>query len=71
MHFPEQIYQASRKPDIMSDAAHWILTQNSRDVTGQFFIDEQVLQQQGIEDFSAYAVNPAVPLFGDLFLEAE
>ncbi|NNM59807.1 MAG: NAD(P)-dependent oxidoreductase [Legionellales bacterium] len=67
-HFPEAVWQASRHPEIMADAAHWILTQNSRHVTGHFFIDEDALKQAGISDFSAYAVNPEAPLMEDLFL---
>lgn len=62
---PEQ----SRTPEIMADAACSILTRNSRELNGQFLIDEEVLQDEGIEDFSKYAVNPDMPLFPDLFLD--
>lgn len=68
VHFPQHIYQASRHPEIVADAAHWILNQTAREVTGQFFIDEEVLKSTGINDFSVYAVNPKAPLFPDLFL---
>ncbi len=44
----------SRKPEIVADAAHVILTRDSRACTGQFFIDEDVLRGAGITDFSAY-----------------
>lgn len=47
----------SRKPDIMADAAHWILTQpsgGSDAVTGNFFIDEDVLRKAGTTDFAPY-----------------
>src|SRR6185369_947131 len=40
-NFPEQFYEASRKPAIMADAALAILTSSSKEVTGQFFIDEE------------------------------
>jgi citronellol/citronellal dehydrogenase len=43
-----------RKPSIMADAAHWIFSQNSRACTGNFFIDENVLQNAGITDLSDY-----------------
>jgi citronellol/citronellal dehydrogenase len=43
-----------RSPEIMSDAAHWILTQPSRTCTGNFFIDEAVLRGAGVTDFSKY-----------------
>ncbi len=43
-----------RTPEIMADAAHVILSQNSRECTGNFFIDETVLRQYGVTDFSKY-----------------
>jgi len=49
----------SRKPDIMADAAYAILTKDSRKVTGNFFVDEEVLRNEGINDLAQYAVNPS------------
>jgi citronellol/citronellal dehydrogenase len=43
-----------RRPGIMADAAHWILTQDSRTCTGHFFVDEDVLRATGVDDFSPY-----------------
>ena len=57
-----------RKPEIMADAAHAILTRDSRSATGNFFIDEEVLAQEGVTDFEKYAVEPGKPLMTDLFL---
>jgi citronellol/citronellal dehydrogenase len=57
-----------RHPAIVADAAHAILTRPSRDCSGQFFIDEEVLAEDGMCDFSAYAVLPGHPLMTDLFL---
>jgi citronellol/citronellal dehydrogenase len=68
VHLPEAIYKSSRKPDIVADAAHWILSQPSQAVTGQFFIDEEVLRKAGIVDFSVYAIDPSRKPFNDLFL---
>ncbi|KTD64060.1 SDR family oxidoreductase [Legionella spiritensis] len=68
VHFPEDIYKASRKPEIVADAAFWILTQPSREVTGNFFIDEEVLRNAGQRDFSTYAIDPNRELYPDLFL---
>ena len=48
----------SRKPDIMADAAYLILIQNSRDFTGQFLIDDDVLRQHGVTDLDQYANVP-------------
>lgn len=67
--FPEHILQASRKPEIVADAAYAIFKQNSRESTGNFFIDEDVLRQTGVTDFDQYAVTPGTRLFNDLFLE--
>jgi len=62
---PEQC----RKPEILADAAHAILTRDSRDCTGNFFIDDEVLAEEGITDLTRYAVQPGAPLFPDLFLD--
>jgi len=53
----------------MADAAFYIFNTPSKEITGQFFIDEEVLRQHGVDDFTNYAVNPDVPLYIDLFLE--
>ena len=44
----------SRRPAIMADAAHWVLTRSPRTLTGQFLTDAQVLRQAGVTDFSVY-----------------
>lgn len=44
----------SRKPEIMADAAHAMLTQPSREYTGRFEIDDDVLEAAGVTDFSVY-----------------
>jgi citronellol/citronellal dehydrogenase len=69
VHFPEAILKASRTAAIMADAAHVILASDARTHTGQFYIDEDVLKEAGVEDFERYAVTPGVPLFKDLFLD--
>jgi citronellol/citronellal dehydrogenase len=57
-----------RLPSIVADAAHAILTRPSRAFTGQFFIDEDVLADAGVTDFSGYAVDPSVALAPDIFV---
>lgn len=64
----DQMVQMSRTPDIMGDAAYYILRRPSRETTGNFFIDEDVLAEAGITDLSGYAVNPAMPLMPDFFV---
>jgi citronellol/citronellal dehydrogenase len=68
VNFPEIIYKSSRKPDIVADAAHWILTQPAKSLTGHFFIDEEVLAKAGVNDFSRYAIDPTFKPYPDLFL---
>jgi len=57
-----------RKPDIVADAVHAVLVRPARERTGAFLIDEEVLREAGVTDFSQYAVDPAQPLLPDLFL---
>ncbi len=59
---------ASRSAEIMADAAYAILTKDAREVTGNFFLDEDVLRAEGIEDFKRYARNPDRPLAADYFI---
>lgn len=58
-----------RKPEILADAAHAILTRDARRATGNFYIDEEVLAEEGVTDFSRYAVKPGAPLLPDIFLD--
>ncbi len=57
-----------RKPEIMADAAHAVLSTPPKDRTGQFLVDETVLREAGVEDFTPYAVEPGKPLIPDFFL---
>lgn len=57
-----------RKPEIVADAARAILTRSSRECTGQFFIDDDVLRAAGIQDLSNYAVDPTAELLPDFFV---
>jgi citronellol/citronellal dehydrogenase len=61
--------ERGRKPEILADAAHWILTQPSREATGNFFIDDEVLKRAGVTDLGHYAVDPSKPLKQDIFLD--
>lgn len=69
VHFPEEIYQRSRKPEIMADAAYEVLLRNATKHTGNFYIDEDVLREAGKTDFSHYAVKAGVELQHDYFIE--
>lgn len=58
----------SRTPEIVADAAYYILQRPSSECTGNSFIDEQVLEQEGITDLNKYVVVPGGKLYTDLFL---
>lgn len=67
----ETVAAMSRSPEIMADAAHAILTRSSREATGNFYIDEEVLRAEGVSDFSKYAPGAKGPLAGDFFVPDE
>ena len=58
----------SRKPEIVADAAYLILTKPSREYTGNFFIDDEVLIEHGITDLGKYSIVPGSKLIPDFFL---
>jgi len=66
---PEQSARA-RTPQIMADAAHWILTQKGLSVSGRSLLDEDVLRAAGMADFTGYAVQPDQALALDYFVDA-
>jgi citronellol/citronellal dehydrogenase len=65
----EASVRSSRKPEIMGDAAHAIFTRDARKTTGNFFIDDVVLREEGVTDFDKYAFAPGAQLATDLFLD--
>ena len=58
----------ARKPDIMADAAHAIFCSPSRQLTGRFLIDDNILAERGVTDFDRYRVDPTEELARDFFL---
>jgi citronellol/citronellal dehydrogenase len=66
----DETIRRSRSPAIMADAAHLILTKNARqrENTGRFFVDEDLLREAGVTDFSHYAMRPDADLMPDFFL---
>ena len=59
----------ARKPEIMSDSAHAILTRPSRECTGNFFLAEDVLLEEGVTDFDSYAAAPGAEPQVDLYVD--
>lgn len=64
----EAAIKHSRTPEIVADAAYYILTKTSRECTGNFFIDDQVLIENGVTNLGKYSVVPNSTLIPDFFL---
>jgi len=64
----EQAIQGCRTPEIMADAAYEVLTRSSRECTGNFLIDDDVLADCGVTDIDQYAINADHPLMPDFFV---
>ena len=65
----DEMIKRSRKPEIMADAAHFILTQPSREFTGNFCIDDEIMELAGVTDLTSYAIDPSLDLIADFFVE--
>ena len=61
--------ERARTPQIMADAAHFILTQDARSTTGNFFLDEAILRKSGVVDFSPYLLAPGTEPVLDLYVD--
>jgi citronellol/citronellal dehydrogenase len=64
----EELVRHSRKPEIVADAAYAILETSFDEGSGNFYIDEEVLRKNGVENFDEYAITPGMNLMPDLFL---
>jgi citronellol/citronellal dehydrogenase len=64
----DMLMKMSRTTDILADAAYYILSKPAEQCTGNSFIDEQVLEAEGITDLSKYSVVPGAQLYNDLFI---
>jgi citronellol/citronellal dehydrogenase len=53
----------------MGDAAYHILTRNSRECTGNYFVDDEVMREAGVTDLTKYAIDPNAELMPDFFVE--
>lgn len=61
---------ACRTPEILADAAYVILNRESKDCTGNFFVDDEVLASVGVTDLEKYSVVPGTTDFLlDFFLD--
>lgn len=67
----DEMVKHSRKPEIIAEAAYYILQRDAKTTTGNFFIDDEVLATEGITDLSAYNVTPGMKpeeLIQDFFI---
>lgn len=64
----QDLMSQCRTPEIMADAAHVILTRNPKECNGNFFIDDDLLAEEGVTDFDHYAVDPTKDLLPDFFV---
>ena len=64
----ETAIKHSRKPEIVADAAYIILNRPSTETTGNFFIDDEILIENGVTDLGKYSVVPNARLMPDFFL---
>ncbi|HUZ33398.1 MAG TPA: NAD(P)-dependent oxidoreductase [Xanthobacteraceae bacterium] len=67
----DAMMRASRKPDIMAEAAYAVFSRPSRELTGQFLIDDNFLAENGVTDFDRFRVDPTRSLAQDFFVPAE
>ncbi len=66
----DAMIKGSRTAEILSDAAHLIVTNPAREFTGNFLIDDTFLYEHGVRDFAKYRVDPSRKLFPDFFVPA-
>ena len=64
-----ELIKGSRKPSIYADAAYAVLKRDSSTCTGNFFLDQDVLEEEGITDFDQYAIDPDATLVSDFFVD--
>ena len=64
-----ELIKGSRKPSIYADAAYAVLKRDSKKCTGNFFLDQDVLEEEGVTDFDQYAIDPEATLVSDFFVD--
>ena len=64
-----ELVKGSRKPSIYADAAYAVLKRDSSTCTGNFFLDQDVLEEEGVSDFDQYAIDPEAKLVSDFFVD--
>ena len=67
-HFPS-LYPMCRQPEIVADAAYYLLSQDSSKSSGDFLTDEAILQDYGINDFDQYAIDASQTPYPDFYID--
>ena len=67
----EVLMRASRKPEIVADAAYKVFAKSSHDFTGRFLLDDTFLADEGVTDFDRYRVDPSQALQPDFFVPSD
>ena len=65
----EELIKGSRIPSIYADAAYAVLKRDSSTCTGNFFLDQDVLEEEGVTDFDQYAIDTEATLVSDFFVD--
>ena len=65
----DEVMRRARTPEIMADAAHAILVRSPSSCTGNTFLDDEVLAEEGVTDLERYAASPGAELALDLFVD--
>ena len=65
----EELVKGSRKPSIYADAAYAVLKRDPSTCTGNFFLDQDVLEEEGVTDFDQYAIDSEATLVSDFFVD--
>jgi citronellol/citronellal dehydrogenase len=65
----DEAMRRSRTPELYADAAYAVLTRPSRECTGNSFLCEDVLREEGVTDFDRYACVPGVEPIVDYYVD--
>lgn len=66
----EDAMKNCRKATIIADAAAWILSKNPKEISGNLFLDEEVMKRAGVHDLDSYSYVPNAELMTDIYVES-
>jgi len=65
----DEAMKRSRRPELYADAAYAVITRPSRECTGNTYLCEDVLREEGVTDFDQYAYVPGSEPMVDLYVD--